>query len=70
LFAVYRQEVAAILLAAAYDRERAVHRAIASLPVVRVGEDELRAADPELVSFQNINTPEDWRHAEVRFQPR
>jgi molybdopterin-guanine dinucleotide biosynthesis protein A len=70
LLAVYRQEVAAILLAAAYDGERAVHRVIASLPTVRVGEDELRAADPELICFQNVNTPDDWREAEVRFRLR
>lgn len=70
LLAVYRQEVAAILLAAASDGERAVHRVIASLPAVRVGEDELRTADPELVSFQNVNTPDDWQQAEVRFGAR
>lgn len=70
LLAVYRHEVASILLAAAYAGERAVHRVVASLPVVRVGEDELRAVDPELSSFQNLNTPEDWREAEVRFRSR
>ena len=70
LLAVYRQDVAAILLAAAYGGERAVHRVIASLPAVRVAEDELRGADPELVSFQNVNTPDDWRQAEVRFRSR
>jgi len=70
LLAVYRPEVATILLAAAYEGERAVHRVIASLPAVRVGEDELRTADPELVSFQNVNTPDDWQKAEVRFRLR
>jgi molybdopterin-guanine dinucleotide biosynthesis protein A len=70
LLAVYRPEVAAILLAAAYDGERAVHRVIASLPTIRVSEDELRAADPTLASFQNVNTPDDWRQAEVRFRSR
>jgi molybdopterin-guanine dinucleotide biosynthesis protein A len=68
LLAAYRPEVAPILLAAAADGERAVHRVIASLPAVRVGEDELRSVDPELVSFQNLNTPDDWRQAEVRFR--
>lgn len=70
LLAVYRQEAAPILLAAASEGERAVHRVIASLPTVRVGEEELRAADPELVSFQNVNTPDDWLKAEVRFRSR
>jgi molybdenum cofactor guanylyltransferase len=70
LLSVYRPEVAAILLAAASDGERAVHRVIASLPTIRVSEDELRAADPTLASFQNVNTPDDWRQAEVRFRSR
>jgi molybdopterin-guanine dinucleotide biosynthesis protein A len=70
LLALYRPEVAPILLATAYDGERAVHRAIASLPMALVGEDELRTADPELASFQNVNTPDDWREAEVRFRLR
>jgi molybdopterin-guanine dinucleotide biosynthesis protein A len=70
LLAVYRPEVAPMLLAAAYDGERAVHRAIAALPSVLVGEDELRTADPELISFQNVNTPDDWQKAEVRFRLR
>jgi molybdenum cofactor guanylyltransferase len=70
LLAVYRREVAPILLAAASDGERAVHRVIASLPTVRVGEDELRTADPELASFQNVNTPDDWQQAEIRFRAR
>jgi molybdopterin-guanine dinucleotide biosynthesis protein A len=66
LLALYRKEVGPVLLAAAYSGERAVHRAIAALPAVRVSESELRAVDPDLRSFFNLNTPADWARAETQ----
>ena len=38
---------------------RAAHRALETVHVHRIEESELRRADPELVSFVNLNTPED-----------
>ena len=70
MLAVYRREAAEIFLAAAKDRERAVHRVLASLPTVRIGEAELRAVDPDLGSFWNLNTAEDWSRAEAEFRSR
>ena len=29
----------------------------------KVGEEELRTIDPQLISFFNVNTPEDYQHA-------
>jgi len=70
LLAVYRREAAAIFLAAAKDRERAVHRVLASLPTVRVDEAELRSVDPDLDSLRNLNTPEEWSRAEDDYLSR
>lgn len=64
LLALYHREAAPILLAATHSGERAAHRAIAALPLVRVTDGELREVDPELESFQNLNTPEEWARAE------
>jgi molybdopterin-guanine dinucleotide biosynthesis protein A len=66
LFALYRKEVAAILLATAQAGERALMRGVSGLPLVRVPEDDLRALDPELSSLANINTREDWEAIEKR----
>jgi molybdopterin-guanine dinucleotide biosynthesis protein A len=41
-------------------------RAVAALPLVRITGDELRTVDPELESFENLNTPEDWSRAEKK----
>jgi molybdopterin-guanine dinucleotide biosynthesis protein A len=66
LLALYRSETAPILFAATHSGERAAVRAVAALPLVRVGPEELRSVDPELESFENLNTPEDWSRAEAR----
>lgn len=70
LLAVYRREAAAVFLAAAKDRERAVHRVLASLPTVRIDEAELRSVDPDLDSLRNLNTPEEWSSAERDYRSR
>lgn len=70
LVAVYRRQVAAVFLAAAKDRERAVHRVLASLPTVRIDEAELRSVDPDLDSLRNVNTQEEWSRAEDDYLSR
>ena len=64
MLALYRSEAAAILLASAQSGERSIVRAVAGLPMVRMSESELRKVDPELNSFRNLNTPEEWDLAE------
>ena len=63
LHAAYRRE-AADALRAMHARGENRLRAIADeVPTRRVAEPELRALDPELLSFVNINTPADYTRA-------
>jgi molybdopterin-guanine dinucleotide biosynthesis protein A len=62
--AFYRREAGPPLLALASGGERAVVRAVAALPLVRVAEEDWRRADPEARSFENANTPGDWARLE------
>jgi molybdopterin-guanine dinucleotide biosynthesis protein A len=63
LHAVYRKRCAnAIALLAAGGETRLVASARA-IDARRVGEGELREIDPELSSFLNVNTPEDYQNA-------
>jgi len=41
------------------EGQRAAHRALLSLRTRRIGEEDLRCADPDLRSFTNLNTPDD-----------
>jgi len=61
LCAVYHSRCAERLRASLESGERAVHRALQSLSIRHVEEDRLRQADPDLVSFTNLNTPEEYR---------
>ncbi len=61
LCAVYHRRCVDRLRDALERGERAVHRALRSLAVNRVGEETLRRADPDLRSLQNLNTPADYR---------
>jgi molybdopterin-guanine dinucleotide biosynthesis protein A len=64
MHAVYRREP--VLAAVERALARGDKRLTSYLPDVRVrevGADELRARDPELRSFFNINTPEDLERA-------
>ncbi len=64
LHAVYRREVCLPAVEAAIGAGQ--RRLIAFLPRVRVryvDEDELRRVDPDLRSFVNVNTPEEWEEA-------
>ena len=64
LLALYRREAGPALLAMAQAGERAAVRAVPALPLVRIPEAELRIADPLALSFENCNTPEEWRRIE------
>lgn len=59
LCAVYHSRCAERLRACLETGTRAVHRAVQVLDMKRIGEETLRRADPALISFTNINTPED-----------
>jgi molybdopterin-guanine dinucleotide biosynthesis protein A len=65
LHAVYRRDCAKVLGSMREQGEQRLHR-IASFAKVRiVSEEEIRALDPdpELLSFFNVNTPEDYQRA-------
>jgi molybdopterin-guanine dinucleotide biosynthesis protein A len=59
LCARYGPPFATAVTAALTSGDLAVHALLAQLPVVFIPEPELRALDPDLRTFININTPED-----------
>jgi molybdenum cofactor guanylyltransferase len=60
MHAVYRREPSRDAIGRALDRgHRRMISFLGDLRVRRVAEDELRQHDPELLSFFNVNTPED-----------
>jgi molybdopterin-guanine dinucleotide biosynthesis protein A len=63
LHAVYRKRCAAAIDAMVARGEKRLTRAVESLSVRKVNESELRSIDPELQSFLNVNTPEDYARA-------
>ena len=58
--AVYRRELAARIEALLVAREQSVRQLLATSKVRYVGEPELKAVDPHLHSFRNLNTPADY----------
>ena len=62
LCAAYRRRVATPIVAIAAG-ERRLTAIVTRLDMRRVGEAELRTVDSELVSFVNVNTPEDYARA-------
>jgi molybdopterin-guanine dinucleotide biosynthesis protein A len=69
LCAVYRHTCAAPFLQFLASGQRAANRALETVRVKRAEEGELRKADPHLISFTNLNTPEDagrWLGMEPR----
>ncbi len=64
LLALYRREAGSALLAVATGGERSAMRAVPGLPLVRLDETAWRAADPQALSFENANSPEDWARLE------
>lgn len=61
--AIYDRRVLPTLYEALQDGERAVMGLYPRLQVHYVREDELLPYDPQLLSFRNVNTPEDYREA-------
>jgi molybdopterin-guanine dinucleotide biosynthesis protein A len=66
LHAVYRRRCAAALRAMEARRELRLQAIAAEISTRRLSEAEMRAIDPELRSFVNINSPEDYRRALAR----
>lgn len=64
LHAVYGPAVATAARRQIAQGQLKIARAFEGLDVVRVPEAELRALDPELRSFRNVNTPEDYAGAQ------
>jgi len=50
--------------------ERRIRRALAGVPFVTVPEAEVRHADPDLLSFRNVNTRDDLRALEADLRRR
>jgi molybdopterin-guanine dinucleotide biosynthesis protein A len=63
LHAVYRKRCVAAIDAMVAGGEKRLIKIVESLSVLRVAETELRSIDPELRSFLNVNTPEDYETA-------
>jgi molybdopterin-guanine dinucleotide biosynthesis protein A len=61
--AIYSRTVLPGLARAVQAGERDVRTLLAQLKVHYVREDELTAYDPQLLSFRNVNTPEDYQRA-------
>lgn len=65
LCAIYCDTAAAPLAEYLQGGGRAVHKALAGLRLKRLEESLLRRADPQLRSFCNLNTPEDFAAFDV-----
>ena len=63
LHAVYRRRCAAALRAMLARGERRLSAIAGAVNALEISENELRALDPELRSFFNLNTPEDYVRA-------
>jgi len=64
LCAVYSKQALATVENRLMRQEFKIRRIFQSLRVKKIPEDVLRKADPELISFFNVNTPEDLAKAE------
>jgi molybdopterin-guanine dinucleotide biosynthesis protein A len=63
LHAVYRKHCANAIAALEASGEKRLTRSADAINARKVGEQELRALDPELSSFFNVNTPDDYQRA-------
>jgi len=63
LHAVYRKDCAKTLATMRKKGENRLHEIVNFAKVRIIPEDEIRALDPELLSFFNVNTPEDYQRA-------
>jgi len=64
LFGFYGKKALPVMEKALISGKRSVQDIVRLLDVRYVGEDEMRAFDPELISFTNVNTPEELIKAE------
>jgi molybdopterin-guanine dinucleotide biosynthesis protein A len=65
LLARYAVRLSPMIAAQLSSGDFAVHRFLQRLPVIWLDEPALRAVDPSLRSFTNVNTPADWKAAEA-----
>jgi molybdopterin-guanine dinucleotide biosynthesis protein A len=63
LHAVYRKRCIAAINSMIAQGEARLAQIVEAVSVRRVGEQELRAIDPHLLSFINVNTPQDYERA-------
>ena len=63
LHAVYRKKCAKVLATMRTQGEHRLHQIVNFAKVRNLPEEEIRALDPELLSFFNVNTPEDYQRA-------
>lgn len=63
LFAVYPHSLLSQIEANIAQGRRDPRSLLAIAPVEYIDETQLRAVDPQLRSFININTPQDWRES-------
>ena len=63
LHAVYRKRCIAAINSMIAQGEARLAQIVEAVSVRKVGEQELRAIDPHLLSFINVNTPEDYERA-------
>ncbi|MCC6727913.1 MAG: molybdenum cofactor guanylyltransferase [Chthonomonadales bacterium] len=63
LLAAYHTDCLPAFVAAIAEGRLAVHAALEAVRLREVCEDELRSVDPDLRSFTNLNTPEDYHRA-------
>lgn len=64
LHALYRKSCLPAIEAALNSGRRRVASFLEDVDVCYLDEDVLRQVDPELRSFRNVNTPDDWAQAE------
>lgn len=65
MFAVYRKTCLPAMVSQLERNRLKIQGLFRKVRVKTVAEDQLRAVDPQLVSFFNVNTPEDLQHAEA-----
>jgi molybdopterin-guanine dinucleotide biosynthesis protein A len=63
LHAVYRKRCAEVLATMRTEGEHRLHEIVNFAKVRILPEEEIRALDPEMLSFFNVNTPEDYQRA-------
>lgn len=63
LHAVYRKRCASAIESLAARGEKRLTASASAINARKVGEEEIRKIDPQLNSFFNVNTPEDYRRA-------